>query len=205
MRRVSGGWLIGIAVNLIHIGWAALSIAFGAHAATAEGRNMEVLTLVIDGQQVALSQSPRLVPCPTNGLHSANAHLSDRTPEGGDRVLVPVLAFSEALDAEVKKLDGNGSLAVCMADLCIPLSEEETMSLDGEVFAYLSAFGGELGLRWQLAGSTLRVSTGKRMATGMAVGSRPPVFELPDLHTGATVSSADFVGKKALFYVWASW
>jgi hypothetical protein len=185
MRRVSGGWLIGIAVNLTHIGWAALSIAFGAHAATAEGRNMEVLTLVIDGQQVALSQSPR--------------------QEGGDRVLVPVRAFSEALGAEAKKLDANGTLAVCKGDLCISLPEEETISIDGEVFAYLSAFGGELGLRWQLAGSTLRVSTGKRMATGMAVGSRPPVFELPDLHTGATVSSADFVGKKALFYVWASW
>ena len=36
------------------------------------------------------------------------------------------------LGAEAKDLNGNGSLAVCMADLCIPLSEEETMSLDGE-------------------------------------------------------------------------
>lgn len=144
---------------------------------------MESLALVIDGEEVALSQSPRR--------------------EAG-RVLVPVRAFSKALGAEAKELDGNGSLAVCKADLCIPL-KEETLSLDGEVFAYLSAFGEELGLQWQLEGSTLRVTTKSRVATGLAVGSRPPVFELPDLYTGATVTSADYVGKKALFYVWASW
>lgn len=142
---------------------------------------MESLALVIDGEEVALSQSPRR--------------------EAG-RVLVPVRAFSKALGAEAKELDG--SLAVCKADLCIPL-KEETLSLDGEVFAYLSAFGEELGLQWQLADSTLTVKTEGGVATGLAVGSRPPVFELPDLYTGATVTSADYVGKKALFYVWASW
>ena len=146
---------------------------------------MEALALVIDGEEVALSHSPRM--------------------EGGDRVLVPVRAFSEALGAETKELDANGSLAVCKGDLCVPLAAEDTLSLDGEVFAYLSAFGEELGLRWQLADSTLTVNTEGRVATGLAVGSRPPAFELPDLHTGARVSSADYVGKKTVFFVWASW
>ena len=146
---------------------------------------METLGLVVDGEEVALSQSPRR--------------------GAGNRVLVPVRAFGEAVGAEAKELDGNGSLAVCKADLCIPLSEGETVSLDGDVFAYLSAFGEELGLQWQLANATLTVNTEGRVATGLAVGSRPPVFALPDLHTGATVSSADYVGRKTLFYVWASW
>ena len=79
------------------------------------------------------------------------------------------------------------------------------MSIEGEVFAYLSAFGRKPGLQWQLADATLTVRTEGRVATGLAVGSRPPVFELPDLLTGSTVSSADYVGKKTIFFVWASW
>lgn len=156
---------------------------------------METLTLVVDGEEVVLTQSPRR-EC---------SNRDSPTREGGDRVLVPVHAFSEALGAEAKDLNGNGSLAVCKADLCIPLSEEETVSIEGEVFAYLSAFGKELGLQWQLADATLTVRTEGRVATGLAVGSRPPVFELPDLSTGSTVSSADYVGKKTVFFVWASW
>ena len=73
------------------------------------------------------------------------------------------------------------------------------------MFAYLSAFGKELGLQWQLADATLTVRTEGRVVTGLGVGSRPPVFELPDLSTGSTVSSADYVGKKTVFFVWASW
>ena len=176
-----------ISVTRIYIAWVALAIGWSAHPVTTEGlETMEALALVVDGEEVVLSQSPR------------------REPPGA-RVLVPVRAFSEALGAEVKEMDGNGSLAVCKADLCIPLSEEETLSLDGEVFAYLSAFGEELGLQWQLSDSTLRVATGGRVVTGLAVGSRPPIIELPDLHTGVPVSSADYVGKKTVFYVWASW
>ena len=156
---------------------------------------METLTLVVDGEEVVLTQSPR--------RECSNS--DSPTRDGGDRVLVPVHAFSEALGAEAKDLNGNGSLAVCKAALCIPLSEEETVSIEGEVFAYLSAFGKELGLQWQLADATLTVRTEGRVATGLAVGSRPPVFELPDLLTGSTVSSADYVGKKTVFFVWASW
>ena len=101
---------------------------------------METLTLVVDGEEVVLTQSPRR-EC---------SNRDSPTREGEDRVLVPVHAFSEALGAEAKDLNGNGSLAVCKADLCIPLSEEETVSIEGEVFAYLSAFGKEPGLQWQL-------------------------------------------------------
>ena len=103
---------------------------------------METLNLVADGEEVVLPQFPRR-EC---------SNWSSSTRDGGDRVLVPVYAFSEALGAEAKDLNGNRSLAVCKADLCIPLSEEETVSIEGEVFAYLSAFGKEPVLQWQLAG-----------------------------------------------------
>ena len=40
---------------------------------------------------------------------------------------------------------------------------------------------------------------------GLGIGDRPPGFTLPDLHAGDPISLEDYLGKKAVFYVWASW
>ena len=40
---------------------------------------------------------------------------------------------------------------------------------------------------------------------GQAAAMAPPGFTLPDLYTGEPVSAEDFRGKKAIFYMWASW
>ena len=32
-----------------------------------------------------------------------------------------------------------------------------------------------------------------------------PAFTLPDLYTGDPTASWDFLGRKAVFYMWASW
>ena len=109
------------------------------------------------------------------------------------------------MGAEAKDLDGSGRLAVCKGDLCIPLSDEQTPSFDGEVYADLSAFGDALGLQWQLSDSVLTIITSEAAPIGLAAGARPPAFALPDLYTGALVSSTDYAGRKTVFYLWASW
>ena len=40
---------------------------------------------------------------------------------------------------------------------------------------------------------------------GLSIGHAPPAFTLPDLYTGEMISSSDFRGKKAVFFMWASW
>ncbi len=40
---------------------------------------------------------------------------------------------------------------------------------------------------------------------GLSIGHMPPAFTLPDLFTGEMISSGDFRGKKAAFFMWASW
>lgn len=122
-------------------------------------------------------------------------------------VLVPLDAFCEALGAEAKVMDGSGVFAVCREDLCIPLNTEggDTADVDGVTYGRLEAFGGPLGLDWTADNGTLRVSTGKAEAVGLGIGSRPPDFTLPDLYTGEAFGPANVVGKRAVFYMWASW
>ena len=149
---------------------------------------MEAIALIVDGQQVAVTPSLR---------------------RDGDRVLVPLSAFAETVGAEAKELDGNGRVGICRADLCIPLEADDRRTIDGNDFAYLSSFGEALGLNWTLGVDALRVSlrgeSASSTARGLAIGSRPPVFQLPDLATGELVFSDDYVGKKTVFYMWASW
>ena len=116
-------------------------------------------------------------------------------------------AFCEAVGAEAKTLPGGGQLAVCKGDLCIPLNvgKTETVSIDEITYAPLTAFGEPLGLLWQTEADTLRVTSGAGERTGLGIGDRPPDFTLPDLYTGEPVSLSDYRGKKAVFYMWASW
>ncbi|OGG46438.1 MAG: hypothetical protein A3F84_15355 [Candidatus Handelsmanbacteria bacterium RIFCSPLOWO2_12_FULL_64_10] len=145
---------------------------------------MRVLKLYLDGRPAPLTPAPRL--------------------ENGE-VLIPLHTFCEAVGAEAKALDGGGQLAVCKGDLCIPLKQAETVSIDGVVYAPLTAFGEPLGLRWQAEGDSLRVTSGAGDRTGLGIGERPPDFTLPDLYTGEPVSVSDYRGRKAVFYMWASW
>ena len=147
---------------------------------------METIALIVDGQPVAVTPSPR---------------------RDGDRVLVPLPAFAETVGAEAKELDGNGRVGICRGDLCIPLEADDRRTIDGEDYAYLSSFGEALGLHWTLGDDALRVRVESTSSTvsGLAVGARPPVFQLPDLATEELVSSTDYVGRKTVFYMWASW
>jgi len=145
---------------------------------------MSVLKLYLDGRPAPLTPAPRF--------------------QHGE-VLVPLHAFCEVVGAEAKALDGGGQLAVCKGDLCIPLKGAETVSIDGVTYALLTAFGEPLGLRWQAEGDALRVTSGAGGQTGLGIGDRPPDFTLPDLYTGEPVSLSDYRGRKAVFYMWASW
>ena len=40
---------------------------------------------------------------------------------------------------------------------------------------------------------------------GLSIGHAPPAFTLPDLYSGEMISSSDFLGKKTVFFMWASW
>ena len=42
-------------------------------------------------------------------------------------------------------------------------------------------------------------------ANGLGFGETPPAFTLPDLYTGDPIASSDFLGRKVVFYMWASW
>ena len=143
---------------------------------------MQVLELFVDGRPTSLELEVRL-------------------DQG--RVLAPVRAFSEVVGAEVKSVGGGEELAICKGDLCVPLSA--TTTVDGVVYARLSDLAAPLGLSWEVEGEVLRVSGGREEEIGLGIGKEPPGFTLPDLFTGAPVSMHDYRGKKAIFYMWASW
>ena len=143
---------------------------------------MQRLELLIDGRSSALVPGPRL----------------ER-----EKVLVPVHAFSAALGAQVRVLEGSEQLVFCLGDLCVPILEK--ISLQGEHFTPLAELAEALSLGWQLEGPVLQVRTDGSGDTGLGIGMRPPAFELPDLYTGETFSQHDYKGKKAVFYMWASW
>lgn len=152
---------------------------------TQEGADMQVLKVTLDGKPVQMAPEARR--------------------ENG-RVLVPLHAFAQAVGAEAKKLDGDGPLAVCREDLCIPLNEQQTVEVEGTLYASLDAFGEPLGLKWAVEKDALAVgTTGRAAEAGLGIGDLPPRFTLPDLYTGEPVSSSDYLGKKTVFYVWASW
>jgi hypothetical protein len=119
-----------------------------------------------------------------------------------ERVLVPVYAFSELIGAEAEHR--GGQLVVCRGDLCIPLLE--TVDVSGTEYVDIDDLAEPAGLRWSIDANQLRVRQAMdTSASGLGIGQRPPAFELPDMVTGEPVAMHDFAGKKAIFYMWASW
>ncbi|NKB66415.1 MAG: hypothetical protein GKR89_05100 [Candidatus Latescibacteria bacterium] len=39
----------------------------------------------------------------------------------------------------------------------------------------------------------------------LRVGQEMPRFSVPDLHSGALIDSGAFLGRRSIFYIWASW
>ena len=137
-------------------------------------------------------------------LDGARVDLEPPVRLAGGELLVPVRGFSQAVGAEVEELD-DGRLAVCRGELCMPLAGTELIEIEGEAYAPLEELAEVLGLDWRVAGEILRVSRAGDERIGLEVGQAAPGFTLPDLHTGEPVSADDFRGKKAIFYMWASW
>lgn len=125
----------------------------------------------------------------------------------GGQIYVDLKAFCELVNAEAKRLEDNGPLAVCRDDLCIPLNTNgghDTLDVDGVLFGRLGAFAEPLGLTWSMDGDGLRVKT-EQLVSGLGIGHVPPAFTLPDIYTGESVALSDYRGKKTVFYMWASW
>ena len=125
----------------------------------------------------------------------------------GERVLAPLEPFCDRLGAEVKNLEGPGHTAICRGDMCIPLNAGElrdTKQIDGAEYVYLDSLEDGLNLH-VYQNSEVAVITTKSTERGLSPGDVPPEFTLPDLFSGDLVASSDFLGRKVVFYMWASW
>ena len=143
---------------------------------------MQVLALELDNYSLALQPAAR---------------------QDGEVVWVPADAFARAVAAECKEVDGQW--AMCRGDLCILLAASEVQVLHEVRFVRIDACAAPLDLRWSVEGGVLSVLQGRQDESRLGIGQVPPVFELPDLFSGALVSSASFRGRKTFFYMWASW
>ena len=141
---------------------------------------MQDMEVILDGRPIVLNPAVRL---------------------DGDDVWVPAQALGEVIGAEAKEV--NGQLALCKGDLCLPLTADECV--DGDVYIALEDVAEPLGLSWQIEAQTLRLTRGGAVDTGLGIGKWPPEFTLPDLYSGEPVSLSSYRGKKAVFYMWASW
>ena len=119
-------------------------------------------------------------------------------------VEVPLERFCASVGADLDVSEGK--TVVCSGDLCVPV--EVTRTHEGRSFTWLSGLSQALGLTWvfQEEDRELRLTTEVERTTGVSlrVGDLAPEFTLPDL-SGRLCSSSSFRGKKAVFYVWASW
>ena len=100
----------------------------------------------------------------------------------------------------VRRLD-DGRWALCRDELCAPLGAGQRNEADGHLAleglcAALDMEAVEAGGAWLLR---------PRRAPGLGAGMRPPGFSLPELDGGAERSPAHFHGRRAVFYMWASW
>jgi hypothetical protein len=123
------------------------------------------------------------------------------------RVLAPLNALCESIDAEVKVLEGLEQSAVCRGDLCIPLNvggADDTLEIDGDEYIDVDILAEVLGLEVTIEEDSAMVST-NGLNIGLGSGDTPPAFRLPDLYSGDPVASSDFLGRKVVFYMWASW
>ena len=122
------------------------------------------------------------------------------------RLLLPLDVIARAIGAEVKMVEEVGE-AFCKGDLCIPLStggQNHTAEVEGTVYVYVDVLSDALAIDVRRTKEGYVLSEGREQV-GVAAGDRAPTFSLPDLHTGEMVSSADYLGKKTVFYAWASW
>jgi hypothetical protein len=123
-----------------------------------------------------------------------------------DGIWVPLTPFCEAVDAQLKQV--GESWAVCDetdGDICVLLTGTDQRDADGAAFGRLGAFADPLGLDWRIDGAVLAVSRGRAPTVGLRVGDQPPAINLPDLDSGEPVASPAYIGKPAVFYMWASW
>ncbi|MDA0711624.1 MAG: hypothetical protein O3B73_15605 [bacterium] len=122
-------------------------------------------------------------------------------------VYVPLDAFCAQIYAEAKTQDIGGLLAVCREHVCVPLNvsgTEDTVTIEGIVLGRLAAFAEPLGLHWTEGNGSLEVVSGQG-GMGLGIGHMPPPFSLPDVYSAEPISSRDYHGRKAVFYMWASW
>ena len=125
----------------------------------------------------------------------------------GDRILVPLESFCQAVGAKIKMLDGLDSAAVCRGDLCIQLNAGEavdTKHIERIEYVYVDLLKDALNLHIQQAGEVTMIAT-TEAKRGLNPGDMPPEFTLPDLYSGDPVTSSTFLGRKTVFYMWASW
>ena len=133
-----------------------------------------------------------------------NETLTDQAFLEDDRVVVPLEIFCASIGAEVSPVPGSDFPAVCKGDLCIPLTDSDIVKVEGEPLLRLDAIAGTLGFETRIHDDRIEVKMIEDVS-GLGSGQTPPAFTLPDLFTGKSVSSADFLGRKTVFYLWASW
>ena len=118
-------------------------------------------------------------------------------------VYVELYPFCAETGAEVKPIPGEDQLSVCRGDLCIPLAAGDLLEMAAAAFVRLDHIASPLDFAWRTDGARVIVET-EAGAVGLGVGDRPPGFELPDLFTGEKVRLTDYVGRRTVFYMWAS-
>ena len=138
-----------------------------------------------------------------DGLAVASEFEPLRTAAG---ILVPLDAFTVAIDAEAKEAGLDGSVALCRGDRCVPIDVDSLEEIGGCVYTLLERIGEALGLHWTVEGKELRVDTKEAQdSEEIGVGRKAPGFTLPDMFTGEPVSTESFLRRKTVFYMWASW
>ena len=122
-------------------------------------------------------------------------------------MLVLLERFCEVVGSEVKVLDGLAYPAVCKGDLCNSLNVPDVADavlVIGKTFVYLEALTEPLSLRFQTYTYRIEVKV-MDSTSGLGPGQMPPGITLSDLFTGELISSSDYLGRKVVFYMWASW
>ena len=124
-----------------------------------------------------------------------------------ERLLLPLANCAEALGAEIKSVPGLERPALCQGDLCIPLDaggRTDTHEVDGVTYVYTDFIEEAMGYHVQ-SGKDGWLLTKDSASTGGNPGDLPPAFTLPDMRSGDPVSVSDYLGRKVVFYMWASW
>jgi hypothetical protein len=120
---------------------------------------------------------------------------------------VPLDLFAPLVSCVVKPIDA-GRQGICRegdAEICVPLLDGDTRSIDGILFGRLRAFAAALELQWHLCDDDALQVGHVAAASGLSIGDRPPEIRLPEDGSTDIVSSEDVIGKPAVFYMWASW